>query len=151
MVEIKTRTTINVHEKYFPIYQEILENPEWGQRDNLKLFTITVLIGKYIVGEQISLKNNSNTYLRVRDNDKKDDMTLLKCFAVLESGDINILKDEDAMFTLCENYTTAGIIKLKEWYDSNDQDIILTLSENLTDKFLDNKDKYFPDNDSNEE
>ena len=143
MVEIKTRTTINVYDEYFPVYQEIIKYPEWGLRDNLKLFTITVLIGKYIVGEKISLEDHVNTYLRVRDNDKKDDMTLLKCFAILESGDVNILKDEDAMFTICENYTTAGIKQLKEWYDSNEQDIILTLSDLLIEKFNENLEKYF--------
>lgn len=70
-------------------------------------------------------------------------MTLLKCFAILESGDVNILKDEDAMFTICENYTTAGIKQLKKWYDSNEQDIILTLSDLLTEKFNENFEKYF--------
>ena len=143
MVEIKTRTTINVYDEYFPVYQEIMKYPEWGLRDNLKLFTITVLIGKYIVEEKISLEDHVNTYLRVRDNDKKDDMTLLKCFAILESGDVNILKDEDAMFTICENYTTAGIKQLKKWYESNDQDIMLTLSDLLTEKFNENLEKYF--------
>lgn len=143
MVEIKTRTTINVYDEYFPVYQEIMKYPEWGLRDNLKLFTITVLIGKYIVDEKISLEDHVNTYLRVRDNDKKDDMTLLKCFAILESGDVNILKDEDAMFTICENYTTAGIKQLKKWYESNDQDIMLTLSDLLTEKFNENLEKYF--------
>ena len=143
MVEINTITTINVYDEYFPVYQEIMKYPEWGLRDNLKLFTITVLIGKYVVDEKISLEDHVNTYLRVRDNDKKDDMTLLKCFAILESGDVNILKDEDAMFTICENYTTAGIKQLKKWYESNDQDIMVTLSELLTEKFIENLEKYF--------
>ena len=143
MVGINTITTINVYDEYFPVYQEIMKYPEWGLRDNLKLFTITVLIGKYVVDEKISLEDHVNTYLRVRDNDKKDDMTLLKCFAILESGDVNILKDEDAMFTICENYTTAGIKQLKKWYESNDQDIMVTLSELLTEKFIENLEKYF--------
>ena len=70
-------------------------------------------------------------------------MTLLKCFAIMESGDINIIKDEDAMFSICEEYTTSGIIKLTEWYNSNEQDIIETLSEELTLKFNENVQEFF--------
>ena len=131
MYENKSRTTINVNKNYFSLYQEITSKPEWGTGSNLKLFTVTVLIGKYIVGKKIPIKDNSHTYLRVRDNDKKDDMALLKCFAVLESGDWNILKDEDAMFSICEDYTTAGILKLKEWYETNEEDIEDILSDNF--------------------
>lgn len=143
MYENKSRTTINVNKNYFSLYQEITNKPEWGPGSNLKLFAITVLIGKYIVGEKIPIKDNSNTYLRVRDNDKKDDMTLLKCFAVLESGDWNILKDEDAMFSICEDYTTAGILKLKEWYETNEEDIEDILSDNLFEKFDINSEQFF--------
>lgn len=143
MYENKSRTTINVNKNYFSLYQEITNKPEWGPGSNLKLFAITVLIGKYIVGEKIPIKDNSNTYLRVRDNDKKDDMTLLKCFAVLESGDWNILKDEDAMFSICEDYTTAGILKLKDWYETNEEDIEDILSDNLFEKFDINSEQFF--------
>ncbi|MCI6929902.1 MAG: hypothetical protein MR750_01420 [Methanobrevibacter boviskoreani] len=143
MYENKSRTTINVNKNYFSLYQEITSKPEWGTGSNLKLFTVTVLIGKYIVGKKIPIKDNSHTYLRVRDNDKKDDMALLKCFAVLESGDWNILKDEDAMFSICEDYTTAGILKLKEWYETNEEDIEDILSDNLFEKFNINSEQFF--------
>lgn len=143
MVNIKTRTTINIHKEYVSLYQDILDNDEWGSRDNLKLFTITVLIGKYIVNKKIPITNNVHTYLRVRDNDQKDDMTILKCFAVLESDDVNILKDEDKMFNICEEYTTAGIIELTNWYKSNDEDIFVKLSNILEDKFNKNIEEYF--------
>ena len=141
MVNIKTRTTINIHKEYVSLYQDILDNDEWGSRDNLKLFTITVLIGKYIVNKKIPI--TVHTYLRVRDNDQKDDMTILKCFAVLESDDVNILKDEDKMFNICEEYTTAGIIELTNWYKSNDEDIFVKLSNILEDKFNKNIEEYF--------
>ena len=143
MYENKSRPTINVNKNYFSLYQEITSKPEWGTGSNLKLFTVTVLIGKYIVGKKIPIKDNSHTYLRVRDNDKKDDMALLKCFAVLESGDWNILKDEDAMFSICEDYTTAGILKLKEWYETNEEDIEDILSDNLFEKFNINSEQFF--------
>lgn len=143
MVNIKTRTTINIHKEYVSLYQDILDNDEWGSRDNLKLFTITVLIGKYIVNKKIPITNNVHSYLRVRDNDQKDDMTILKCFAVLESDDVNILKDEDKMFNICEEYTTAGIIELTNWYKSNDEDIFVKLSNILEDKFNKNIEEYF--------
>lgn len=137
--EKKDRITINVHDEYFDLYQNIQSRSEWNSRDNLKLFTITVLIGKYIVNKPISLKGHKHSYLRVRDNEKKDDMTLLKCFAICESDDVNILDDENAMFDLCEKYTTSGIKQLAEWYkDSNEEDIILRLSNLLTDKFIEN-------------
>ena len=70
-------------------------------------------------------------------------MALLKCFAVLESGDWNILKDEDAMFSICEDYTTAGILKLKEWYETNEEDIEDILSDNLFEKFNINSEQFF--------
>ncbi|WP_042708475.1 hypothetical protein [Methanobrevibacter wolinii] len=143
MVTIKQRLTININKKYYSLYQDIIDNTEWGNRNNLKLFTITVLIGKYIVNKSMPITNNSHPYLRVRDNDQKEDMTILKCFAILESGDINILKDEDKMFTICENYTTAGIIELTKWYKSNEEDIILKLSDILEDKFNKNIKDYF--------
>lgn len=137
------RTVINVHDDYFPKYQDVIKKDEWKIGENLKLFTITVLIGKYICNEKISLENHVRSFLRVKDNEKKDDMTLLKCFAIMESGDINIIKDEDKMFSICEEYTTSGIIKLTEWYNSNEQDIIETLSEELTGKFNENLQEFF--------
>ncbi len=146
MAKNKERTTINIYDEYFPIYQNIIDKDEWKVGDNLKLFTISVLIGKYICNEKISIENHVKGFLRVKDNAKKDEMVLLKSFAIMESGDINIIKDEDAMFSICEQYTTAGILKLKEWYESKEQDIIETLSEELTEKFNDNTKEFFSKN-----
>lgn len=141
MVEKNERLLIYVDEEDFQTYRDILTNSEWGTAANLKIFTATVLIGKYIVGEPTPIKKR-NTYLRVKDNAYKDDMTLLKCFAVLESDDFNILQNEDKMFSICESYAKSGIKVLNDWYNDDTQDIAITLYEQLSEKFEENLDNF---------
>lgn len=83
MVETVERTVINIEEEDFEIYQSIMQKPEWKGKTNIELFTIAVLIGKFEV-KKFQPLNKQKSYIRVKDNADKDEMTLLKCLAIME-------------------------------------------------------------------
>ena len=55
-------------------------------------------------------------------------MVILKALAISKFDDVNVLSDEDKLFTLCEDYANAGIKRINDWYNSNEEsfDNILT-------------------------
>ena len=127
------RTNVMVTHEDFPIYTEIAGKDEWGKNSNLKLFTATVLIGKYVVGEPFKGKF-PHSFFRVHDNEGKDDLAILKCFAIVETEDLSILEDEKRLFSVCESYAKPGIEVLKSWYD-DEEDISVLLYEHILKKF----------------
>ena len=44
---------------------------------------------------------------------------------------LNVLSDEDKLFSFCENYANAGIKKLNEWYNSNEESFENILTKEL--------------------
>ncbi|WP_413828350.1 MULTISPECIES: hypothetical protein [unclassified Methanobrevibacter] len=142
MVETVERTVINIEEEDFEIYQSIMQKPEWKGKTNIELFTIAVLIGKFEV-KKFQPLNKQKSYIRVKDNADKDEMTLLKCLAIMENEDVNIIKNEDEMFKITEGYAKTGIRKLFEWYEDSTQYITELISEVLTDKFEKNESEFF--------
>ena len=55
-------------------------------------------------------------------------MIILKSLAISKFNDVNVLSDEDKLFSLCEDYANAGIKQLDAWYNDNEEsfDNILT-------------------------
>ena len=61
------KDTIYVRNEDYENYRDFTQKPEWGYGSNLKLFTTTVLIGKYIVGKRYT-GTISHYYLKVEEN-----------------------------------------------------------------------------------
>ncbi len=113
------KDTIYVRNEDYENYRDFTQKPEWGYGSNLKLFTTTVLIGKYIVGKRYT-GTISHYYLKVEENISKPEMMILKSLAVVEYGNYEILEDEKALFRICEEYAVYGLAKLNEWYESEE-------------------------------
>lgn len=115
-----TKDTIYVRNEDYELYTNITQNkPEWGHGSNLKLFTTTVLIGKYIVGKRYT-GTISHYYLKVKENITKPEINILKSLAVVEHGNYEILEDEKALFRICEEYAVYGLAELIKWYESEE-------------------------------
>ncbi|MBE6486502.1 MAG: hypothetical protein E7Z85_06655 [Methanosphaera stadtmanae] len=127
------RTTINVDESEFNEYYQSLTTNTNYFKNNIHLFTIAALIGKFIIKERKPIEKQ-NTYFRYADNASTDEMQILKALAIMEVDDINILIDHDEMFKICEEYARTGIKQLFKWYNDKNIDFnveLLTIINNF--------------------
>ena len=130
--EDKTRNFIYIDNDDFDFYQELKKSHYFNDNSikNIDLFVFAALIGLNVVGNPVSLSNASKKkdYIRVNDNKTKEGMVILKALAISKFDDVNVLSDEDKLFTLCEDYANAGIKRINDWYNSNEEsfDNILT-------------------------
>lgn len=120
-----------------PKYTEILKS-NLPFKNNLELFTMAALIGKYVLNEKNSI-NKTDPYIRVIDNLNSDDMVILKCIAIAEKEDVKVIKDDAEMFKVCEEYARAGIAVLYDWFDNKNVDFETKLSEILLKSFKENE------------
>ncbi len=105
---------------------------------NIEFFTMTALIGKYIVGERKSM-NNTTSFFRYDDNKNKDEMVILKALAVDEVDNAYILKDYMAMRTIWQEYSYAGFEELYKWYSEKTTNFEVRIAEEITNAFENNK------------
>lgn len=98
---------------------------------NIQLFAITALIGKYIVKKR-EKTGPIEGFFRYKENEEKDEMYILKALAVHEVDNIYILKDQEAMCKIWEEYAYAGFLEIYEWYKDNN----ITLETKLVDSIL---------------
>lgn len=124
----KKRTTINIDKEDFFMYQELIASDYF--KNNLHLFTCAVFIGKYIVKKPTAIKS-SRGYIRPNDNRNDDNLTILKSFAISENNDVNILNNEEDLYSFCEKYARTGIQELYCWYTDNSYDFDVILAEKL--------------------
>lgn len=125
----KNRTFIFIDERDFETYQNLLKTHYFKGLKNIDLFLCAVLVGINIVGKPSALDNSKKKdYIRVNDNKTKESMVILKSVAISKFNDVNVLSDEDKLFSLCEDYANVGIKQLNEWYGDKNQsfDNILT-------------------------
>lgn len=130
MVENKKRVTINVDAKDFHLYQELSKLKYFD--NNLHVFTCAVLIGKFILGKWGKIEK-SKDYIRINDNKFSDNLTILKCLAISNEKDINILSNEDELYSYCEKYACTGIKELYNWYKSSEIPFDVKIAECLLD------------------
>lgn len=104
---------------------------------HLEFFTITALIGKFIVKERKKIEGSTETLFRFEDGKHKDETQILIALAVNEVHTPYILKDYKAMSTIWQEYSYSGFEKLYEWYEDETIDFETKLSEvimNMADK-----------------
>ena len=96
---------------------------------NIEFFTLTVLIGKFIVKNRKKVDGAVDQFFKMtKNNTRKDEMTILKAVAVDEVNNPFILKDYLAMRKIWIEYSYAGFDKLFEWYEED----ISALKQNLS-------------------
>ena len=125
----KTRTIVYVDERDFDTYKKLIKSHYFKGMKNIDLFLCATLIGMNVVGKSSTLDNSKKKdYFRVMDNRNKESMVILKALAISKFDDVNVLSDEDKLFSFCEGYANAGIKQLDAWYNDNDEtfDNILT-------------------------
>lgn len=113
MVETKKRTLIYIDEETFPIYKKLMNSKYF--KNNLHLFTCATLVGKFIIKHSKSI-NKKKDYIRVNDNRSDDNLSILKCLAISDEGNVNILNNDNDIFEYCEKYANIGIREIDRWY-----------------------------------
>lgn len=133
MGDITNRSIVYVDEDDFKIYQKLMKTHYFKGMRNIDLFLCAMLIGITIVGKPSSLDNSKKQdYFRVLDNKDKESMAILKALAISKFDDVNVLSDEDKLFSFCEGYANSGIKQLNAWYSDNDD----SFENILTKEFL---------------
>ena len=96
---------------------------------NIELFTITVLIGKYVVKGREEI-NDPATFIKYESALKSGEpIKILQILAIEETNDINILNDKPKMFDIWQGYAMAGMGEFCKWYHSNSIDLPAKLEE----------------------
>lgn len=132
------RTTINVDETEFEKYYQMFTNETGYFKNNIQLFTIATLIGKFVIKKRIPI-TKQHTYFRYADNASTDEIQILKALAITEVNDINILIDHDEMFKICEEYARSGIKQLYDWYTDKNVDFDTELLNVIGEFYDENK------------
>ena len=102
---------------------------------NIELFTITVLIGKFVVDGREEICNPV-TFIKYDSALKSGEpIKILQILAIEEVNDINILNDKPKMFDIWEGYAMAGMKEFCNWYHSNTIDLPAKLEEVMSDTF----------------
>ena len=136
-MEESDRTFIYIEDNDFKKYQKFMETPYF--KKNIEVFTIAVLIGKYVVKKPLPIKGKKKDYIRVGFNSNNPNMTILKAIAISSLNDVNALVDEEKIFDYCESYANSGFKQLYEWYNTSSSVFSTNLSKVLF-EFLDNFD-----------
>lgn len=131
-VEDKKRNFIYIDDKDFEFYQELKKSHYFNDKSfkNIDLFLFATLVGLKIVGKPSPLENvdKKKDYIRVNDNKNKDSMVILKSLAISKFNDVNVLSNNDKIFSFCEDYANSGIKQIKLWCNNTEEsfDSILT-------------------------
>lgn len=103
--------------------------------NNIELFLITVLIGKYVVKNKESI-TNPETFIRYDSALKSGDIIrILHILAIEETDDVNILNDKPKMFDIWQGYAMAGMKEFCNWYHSNSINFQAKLEEVMSKAF----------------
>ena len=103
---------------------------------NIEFFTLTVLLGKFVVKERKVVDGGVDQFFKMtKNNMSKDEMTILKAVAVDEVNNPFILKDYLAMRKIWIEYSYAGFDKLYEWYKKGIDELEKELSEVMLSNF----------------
>ncbi|MBE6486990.1 MAG: hypothetical protein E7Z85_09150 [Methanosphaera stadtmanae] len=97
--------------------------------NNIQLFVITVLIGKYVVKDREEITDPA-TFIKYESALKSGEpIKILQILAIEETDDINILNDKLKLFDIWQGYAMAGMKEFCKWYHSNSIDFQAKLEE----------------------
>ena len=130
--ENKNRTFIFIDGNDFETHQKLIKTHYFKGMKNIDIFLCATLVGLNVVGKPSALSNsNKKDYIRVNDNKNKESMIILKSLAISKFNDVNVLSDEEKLFSFCEGYANSGIKRLYEWYESNEETFENILTKEL--------------------
>ena len=128
----KNRTIVYVDEDDFETYQNFLKTHYFKGMKNIDVFLCATLVGLTVVGTPSPLDNSKKKdFFRVIDNKNKESMIILKSLAISQFNDVNVLSDEDKLFSFCEGYANAGIKRLNNWFNHNEETFENILTKEL--------------------
>lgn len=78
--------------------------------DNKDVFIAAMILG-YHEGSKIELKSKEGYFFS--DNLKPEELALIRAIAVSEEGSLNVLLDEQKVYSIAEQYATGGVNLLK--------------------------------------
>ena len=111
------KTIVYVDENDFRFYQKLVKKHHLF-KNNIHLFTCAVLIGKFLLKKPKNIpKGHKKDLFRVIDNLDDENMAILKCIAISSMDDVDIIADENKLFSYCERYANSGIKQIEEWYE----------------------------------
>ena len=144
MIEIDPNFTIYVDDKFYQHTQPdaILNKNSYQyigkkynlQNSNLVLFTVTVLIGKYILNSKKQLEDRTSL-LKWGSIEKTDEMLILKAIAIEETNDMDVLEKPEVMAKIWEEYAMAGMEELCKWIHDNSIDEQSKIEDLMLDYF----------------
>jgi len=139
MEDIRLRAEIDDADNIYPSLRKELFTKEFF-KTNIEIFTVSLLLGKYMIGKRQTLRT-SKEFIRIESIENKDEMDILKCVAIDETNNVNIISNYKEIFNICEEYANCGIKKLYSW--TNDKEDFKTkLSTFLLEVFEKNSEIY---------
>lgn len=142
MVEVDPDFTIYVDDKFYQHTDGIINKNSYqyfGKKyniSNMVLFTITVLIGKYVVKSKEELGNRA-TFLKWSSANKTNEMLILKALAIEETDRMDVLEEPEVMAKIWEEYAMAGMEEFCRWINDNSIDEQSKIEELMLENFLD--------------
>lgn len=129
--ESNNKITINIDKNDFVLYEKLKK--DLGFSKNIDLFTMAALIGKFVVKTREEIKS-PKSYWRLNDNLNSDNMSILKCLAISEDDDLNLLSSDKDLFIICEEYANAGIKELYKYHSNAGINFNVRIGELLLEK-----------------
>ncbi len=137
MSELDTNFTIYVSEKHYQHLNDVQNKNSYQYFakkfviDNITLFTITVLIGKYVINKKEKVERGA-TFIKWGSAEKTDELIILKALAVEEVGDVSVLENQELMTSIWEEYAMAGMVEFCNWARDNSIDLQSKIEDVMT-------------------
>ena len=109
------RDRVYINESYHEIYKDLTTEKE-GSLQPFKtmkdLFLFATLVG-YQRGERIVLEKEIGIFTWAQFS-AQEDVPILRALAIAETGDVNVLANQNELLTIAEEYANGGIVEIQE-------------------------------------
>ncbi len=109
------RDRICITESNHAIYEDLTKERE-GLPQPFKtmkdLFLLATLIG-YRYGQRIPLETRRGIFSWAQFS-LQEDIPVLQALAIAETGNVNVLANQDELLTIAEEYANSGIVEIQE-------------------------------------
>ncbi|HYV07814.1 MAG TPA: hypothetical protein VFB82_24695 [Blastocatellia bacterium] len=112
---LPTRDTVVIDEGMHEVYKRLTEGTDPVSvpfRTMKDVFMYAAALG-YQLGEPRRLTGKRLTIFRWAQFTPQTDIPLLKAVAIASSGDVNVLRSEEQVLSIAEEYANAGIHELR--------------------------------------
>ena len=109
------RDRIYINESHHEIYKDLTAEKEDSPQPfkTMKdLFLCATLVG-YQRGERMPLEKGIGIFAWAQFS-AQEDVPVLRALAIAETGDVNVLANQDELLTIAEEYANGGIVEIQE-------------------------------------